>query len=310
MPATNEETQKYYEFIQEQIKSLNGMEIEGKQIVWHYTSGDALINIVQSGSLYSTQVSCLNDRTEVRYGESLLRNAFIEVQKQDHQQEEAELLKQLIEESATNSEKPPAPSDFFVACFSSERDDLSQWRAYGGGENGYAIAFGLGGFFNRGTSVVFRVNYDKELHISLAAKTAEATLEFFREGLDARTGQDTSQWAAEFRGEWFRVLNRIAPMVKDPAFKSENEYRIVHTYVQAELRQIRFRQKQSLMSMHLPLFFPPSTDVKSSALPIIEVMVGPSRHKETSRLSALVLLQQNGYFNCSITMSDIPFQTT
>ena len=144
----------------------------------------------------------------------------------------------------------------------------------------------------------------------LAAKAAQATLKFFREGLAARAGQDTSQWLSEFRQGWFQVLGKLAPMVKDPAFKAENEYRIVHTYVQGELSQLRFRQKQSLMSMHLPLFFPPSTDVKSSLLPIFEVMVGPSRHKEVSRLSAQVLLQQNGYYSQKVTMSDIPFQTT
>src|SRR5579862_6471950 len=165
MPVTQEETNKYFNFVREQIEVLNGMKIEGNQIVWHYTTGDGLINIVQSGALYSTQVSCLNDRTEVHYGETLLRDAFLEIQEQDHPSEEATLLKQLIEDSATDSKKTAPPSDFFVTCFSSERDDLSQWRAYGGGENGYAIAFGVGGFFNRGSTVVVRVNYDRELHI-------------------------------------------------------------------------------------------------------------------------------------------------
>ena len=84
MPVTQEETNKYYEFVQKQFEALNGMKIEGNQIVWQYTPGDALINIVQSGALYSTQVSCLNDRTEVHYSETLLRDAFLESQKQDH----------------------------------------------------------------------------------------------------------------------------------------------------------------------------------------------------------------------------------
>jgi hypothetical protein len=310
MPVTPEETKKYIEFVQSHINLLNGMNIGGSQIVWHYTTGDALINIVQSGSLYSTQVSCLNDRTEVHYGTTLLRDAFIEIQKRNHPPEEAELLEELIKDSASDSKATAStPSDFFVTCFSSERDDLSQWRAYGGGENGYALAFGAGGFFNHGTTIVVRVNYDRNSHISLAEEAAKATLKFFREGLDARAGQDISQWRSEFRGGWFQVLNKLAPMVKDPAFKAENEYRIVHTYVQSELSQLRFRQKQSLMSMHLPLFFPPSTDVKSSRLPIIEVMVGPSRHKEISRLSAQVLLTQNGY-SVPVTVSEIPFQTT
>lgn len=309
MPVSAEENNRYLDFVRDQIALLNGMQIEGKQILWHYTTGEALIDIVRSGSLYSTQVSCLNDRTEIHYGTALLRDAFLEIQGQIHPPEETELLKQILGDTAPNSKVEPPPSDFFVTCFSSERDDLSQWRAYGGGENGYALAFGAGGFFNHGTTIVVRVNYDRDLHKTLALKAAEATLKFFRAGLDGRAGEDISQWPSEFRMGWFGALNKLAPMVKDPAFKAENEYRIIHTFTRSETSQLRFRQKQSLMSMHLPLFFPPSTDVKSSLLPIVEVMVGPSRHKEVSRLSAQILLQQNGYI-APVTMSAIPFQNT
>jgi hypothetical protein len=307
MPVTQEERSKYLRFVEDQVAAINGMKIDGSQVIWHYTTGDALVGIIQSGALYSTQVSCLNDSTEVHYGETLLREALIEIQKETHPDEEVQLLGQLINESALENAQP---SDFFVTCFSSEKDDLSQWRAYGGGENGYAIAFFAGGFFKRGTSIVVRVNYDRQLHVSMAGEAARATLSFFREGLDARSSEDRETWASDFRQEWFRLLGNLAPMVKDPAFSAENEYRIVHTFVSNELSQLRFRQKGSLMSLHLPLLFPPPTDVRSSALPIAEVMVGPGRHKEVSRLSAKLLLNQNGYHSTPVTLSRIPFQTT
>ena len=35
----------------------------------------------------------------------------------------------------------------FVACFSEAKDDLGQWRGYGGGECGYAIEFSSEGIF-------------------------------------------------------------------------------------------------------------------------------------------------------------------
>jgi hypothetical protein len=156
-----------------------------------------------------------------------------------------------------------------------------------------------------------RVNYDKKMHLSIATEAAQATLNCFREGLDARSGEARDNWPTEFRQEWFGLLGKLAPMVKDPAFSAENEYRIIHTFVPNELSQIRFHQKQSLMSLHLPLLFPPITDVRSSVLPIAEVTVGPSRHKEVvSRLSALVLLNQSGYQGKPVIISAIPFQAT
>jgi hypothetical protein len=94
--------------------------------------------------------------------------------------------------------------------------------------------------------------------------------------------------------------------VKHPSFKDEDEYRIVHSLEEDEIVHLQFRQKQSLMSRHFPLVFCPS-----NTLPIVEVMVGPSRHKEISRISVETLLRQKGYpASDQVTMSDIPFQTT
>ena len=41
--------------------------------LYHYTTGTALIQIVKSGELWSTQLSCLNDVTELRYPIEQLR---------------------------------------------------------------------------------------------------------------------------------------------------------------------------------------------------------------------------------------------
>jgi hypothetical protein len=157
------------------------------------------------------------------------------------------------------------PRDWFVACFSKQKDDLSQWRAYGGGENGFAIAFPAGGFFWR-SSLVVRVNYDKELHLSIASKLAEATLQFHQEGLDTRSDDPAARaaWTDEFLQDWSGIIGQLAPMVKDPAFNDEDEYRIVHEFKVHEMSKLRFRQKQSLLSLHLPLVFPPPNSATHS----------------------------------------------
>jgi len=193
-----------------------------------------------------------------------------------------------------------------VTCFSSKKDDLSQWRAYsgGGGENGYAVGFHAGGFFDPRYLVV-SVNYDSELHNELARKIAKATLRFFREGLDRRGGPWES-WAREFLVEWDSMLGHVSPMTKDPAFSGEKEYRIIHQLQEVELSQVRFNQKGSLMSRYLPLAFAPPPNL----LPIVEVMVGPGRHKEISRTSVDTLLRQKGYGTGRVSLSKIPFQST
>jgi hypothetical protein len=141
-------------------------------------------------------------------------------------------------------------------------------------------------------------------------------MSFYKEGLYARpTGEVDAAaiggWADEFLGVWERLVGRLAPMVKDPAFRGENEYRIVHELQVHEMAQLRFKQKQTLMSRHLPLIFPPPNyATQSQLLPIVEVMVGPSRHKEISRVSVETFLRQKGYPAVPVTMSKIPFQVT
>jgi hypothetical protein len=309
-----EEVQKYFAFIEEQAKFLKALDVNNQEVLWHYTTGDALISIIMSGALYATQVSCLNDSTEIQYGVKLLRDAFLDVKADDT--DESYLLDRIIKATREAQALPTnLPSVWFVTCFSKEKDDLSQWRAYSGGENGYAIAFLAAGLFGRANGIVARVNYSQDEQREVAMRVARATLEFFKEGLHARaTGEidDASKeaWAIEFLPFWEALIGRLAPMVKDPAFRGENEYRIIHELQNTEFSLLQFRQKQSLMSRHLPLVYPPQNHATPShLLPIAEIMVGPSRHKEISRISVDTLLRQRGY-TIPVTISAIPFQMT
>jgi hypothetical protein len=257
---TAEENKKFGDFIEEQIKILKVVEFDNQDLIWHYTTGDALLSIVENGSLYATQVSCLNDSTEIRYGANLLRDAVMNIKTDNI--EERRFLDSIVKVTVEESVAPTnLPSAWFVTCFSKEKDDLSQWRAYSGGENGYAIAFLAGGFFNRG-SIVARVNYSEDEHKQVAANVARAMMSFFMEGLNARSTVESDAgagdaWATEFLGVWERLVGRLAPMVKNPAFRGENEYRIVHELQIHEVGQLLYKQKQTLMSRHLPLVFPP-----------------------------------------------------
>ena len=110
-------------------------------IVWHYTSGHGLLSIIESGTLFSTQVSCLNDATEIRYAASKLREALAvtvqEMDKGDSAQAFVERYIELLQDDDAIPNSVGLP--YLVSCFTTLEDDLSQWRSYGGGENGYAI---------------------------------------------------------------------------------------------------------------------------------------------------------------------------
>jgi len=217
--------------------------------------------------------------------------------------------------SASSIEEEPdfpnhAPSAFFVACFSAEEDDLSQWRSYGLGENGYAIGLRAKNLFGSLNSILVRVNYDKELHEKIASEVAEATVRFFREGVNNKRAATISTWEDEFLAAWDLEITYLAPLVKDPCFKAENEYRIIHVFNTGEIKDLKFIQKETMMARHLPLSLPLGGEAWVPRLPIERVIVGPCRHREITRVSVDTLLRKMGYGTGRVIASKRPFQKT
>lgn len=314
MPLEPDERDQYSKFLVDIAKELGSLDVNFSDTLWHYTTGNSLLAILNSNQLFATQVACLNDSTEVRYGTDLLREAFVSLQAEGPSDEnERKLLAEIARNSAQPAAMPiNAASKWFVTCFSKQRDDLSQWRAYSGGENGFAIGFTAGGFYRLGARyTLVRINYDGELHRNLATKIARATLQFFREGFAKRSGAASQQWVNEFMTEWDTMLSYLAPMLKDPAFRSEQEYRVMHELNLEDLPDMKFVQKGSLISRHLPRSYTSEFgELPSGRLPIREILVGPSRHKEISAVSVHTLLRQKGYDSVVVGVSAIPFQST
>lgn len=199
---------------------------------------------------------------------------------------------------------------FFVTCFSEIKDDLSQWRAYGGGENGYAVRFKSENLLGCPNSIVARINYDSALHRKLARKTAEKTLEFFRVGMREAREKEISDWGTQFLDAWNRAISAVASLMKDPAFAAERECRIVKGLGTEDLVGLKFVQKATLMSRHLPLRPGSNPAAEGYKLPIAEVMVGPCRHPEISRISVDTLLRSRGYPSNLVSISTTPLQMT
>ena len=99
------------------------------------------------------------------------------------------------------------------------------------------------------------------------------------------------QWALSFKTAWIDEITCLAPPMKHPGFAPECEWRIIHRPQTEDIDQMVYLQKQTLMSRHLPLKYG-SADASenSELLPLDEIMVGPSRRKEASKISVTGLV--------------------
>jgi hypothetical protein len=316
-------TEKFQKFTASQVERLGSFNFDPGTLLWHYTTGEGLKLILESGTLFSTQVSCLNDSTEIRYSIALFKKALTELLSKF---EGDDRVKRFLTRYLTIYDEDPefpthAPSPFFVACFTQQDDDVNLWRSYCSGENGYALGFKAGNLFALPNALV-KVNYDKNLHEQIAMTVAEATIKFYEEELEAKQQNEEQAVLAEvlkdeeepgeteFITQWDVALSYLSPLVKDPGFASENEYRVIHEFVPYDLRSAIFVQKKTMMTRHIPLSFPLGGEAWVPRLPIEKVMVGPCRHREITRISVDTLLRKMGYGGGKVFSSVRPFQET
>jgi hypothetical protein len=151
------------------------------------------------------------------------------------------------------------------------------------------------------------VNYDPTVHKKLAGEVVAATLRFYDEGFQSRGEQDIPTWDREFVEAWESIITYLQPLIKDPGFEVEREYRILHAFNTAEdVERTVILQKDTMMTRHIPLSFQPGNGI----LPIDRVMIGPCRHPLVTKISVDTLLRKKGYGSGRVVNSVRPLQET
>jgi hypothetical protein len=306
MHVTPEENEAYRKFVSDLAKELGVFDLKGIETVWHYTDGNGFLGILQSGRLYATQVSALNDSRETEYATDLFRKEVKKaIAEQAGKDDVVSFFQSILEQVKEQPDNPTQGiSKFYVACFSTRPDDLNQWSKYTKASPGrFAIAFHPNGLNREPNSSLYRVIYDKAKLEDAVKKVVYATLDFYMSGLTGERAEKPEEWARLFYLAWDEWIYKLAPLAKDQQWDSEGELRIVHELKVADFPDVRFSQKKSSLARYLPLDFPCWVKERVSRLPIAKVMVGPGENQASSRISAILLLEQMGYPNVPVEIS-------
>lgn len=275
--------------------------------IWHYTSADGLIGILQSGTIWSTHISCLNDTQEKKHFTNLLN---IAIKKYVRNNTDPDLKDLLVTADEWTSNADFNNQGHFVACFSEVEDDLGQWRGYGGGECGFSIGFKTyeiyKKFENENIPILIPMNYDENTHNLLVHEVINSGRIFFKRGL-ARKLPNLERWISEFLQKFSWELDIYFTMLKNPKFASEKEWRLATWLTPDQRRHLKFRQRRTLLARHLPIDL---TVLVSgvSRLPLTRVYVGPGAAQQVSRLSVMDLLYKYGYEKIPVQMSKVPYR--
>ena len=279
--------------------------------LYHYTTTAGLIGILTSQNIWLTNAGFLNDSEELAHGaghavkqlRSQAKNMRSSSKNQDIDNHIADTLEDIANSiesiNAPNAERFKFP---YIASFSKERDDLSQWRGYA--SDGYCIAFhrdslkryitpaaedaipGIG----QNIPILDEVRYGEEAGLYLKNHISHVVIPALKEhGCPAPPeGVSTYQLVKQ-------LMKPPLTLTKHPAFQAENEWRI---YV-IDGGPVKFRN-----SPQGPV---PYVEVKFNIEAIAEIIVAPGANSHRRKRAAEELLINSGYKSVPVNLSDAPF---
>ena len=261
----------------------------------HYTNLNGLMGIIESGHMWASNVSFLNDRRELQHGLEASLQAIRSFTKTPSHKDWHAALKH-----AASSLREGRVPNTYASCFCSRADVLSQWRGYGGREQGVSLTFDqklLSALMNKSNAQLFPVIYG---NITTATKMSAA----LEEELEKLAMEELLGLSDEEKNSAAHtVICRLLPQFKHYGFHDEREFRYVLQHETVE-DNVCFRATGNVLVPYLKLL--PGGRTK---LPIRSVTVGPGRDQELTQRSLRMYLDKKGYASTVVKLSSVPFRS-
>ena len=272
-------------------------------ILYHYTSTEPAVNIIESNELWATNAVFMNDESEIRYAADILRRALDEaINDPEFVSVNRESVSRAVEPVQRVLANLHSYVEAYVSCFSSEQDQLSQWRSYGQ-SGGLSIGFDtdeLKGVMadHHGSLALVQITYNDAEHSKRIYGLVKAWILMYLESLerDARTKPHVEAMLFAQSFAWHAIS------VKNAAFSEEREWRLV--WVRPRLPQtlpdeafeINFRIANR-MAVPYVRFAPLDSDGNAVRLPIVAARVGPHKYPDLAASGLWHLVASQGLSN-------------
>lgn len=286
------------------------------ECLYHYTSADAFLNIVQPKgiTLWASRIDCMNDRMEWLHAVEIYEvvcNQLLEtgeISKDFYQTisrikpSSEQLFLQKTSENIISVHQEKCSR--FICCFSKENDSLPMWNYYSksNARSGYNI-----GFFN--ANIIdskrnykdsceyhtYRVIYDDSKKINIIRTRIKELWELVCGPDDLEVVVEEISW---FLSEWAITFKRSD-------FSYENEVRLLIEVPLSKIEErTKYRTNNGLIIPYIEVCFP--HDILSY------VKIGPLSclpdDNELQREIVKEMLSSRGYRNIDISSSKVPIR--
>jgi hypothetical protein len=263
--------------------------------LFQYTSISGLLGIVQSKTLWASNIHYLNDVQEFNRGLNVVR----------------EVLDQRCDDPRSSSDEVVfvrrlsayvakiLKLNVFVASFSEVPDLLSQWRGYTPTGKGVCIGFysaDLAAAGNREGLRLVKVVYEPDAQLRVAIEVVDQAVREFRKNPNT---------AEEIALQFVTLLALIVPLMKHRAFAEEREWRLVSRVLPARKPHIGVREGKYRL---VPYFMLRLTDGQPERLRFSNVWVGPAPDTALALSGVRDGLEINDVEFQNLRSSDTPYR--
>lgn len=245
-------------------------------VVYHYTTMEAMMEIVRGASIWATSIWYLNDTTEGEHFLQLVRQKLPDYLR-NHPGQSKDIF-HLIEASRDNDrpwiERAPFTTRPFLASFSGEPDSLQHWRSYCPKGNGVSLGFRVECLkrafvstdedyreYGVDPAVLTRINRIKfqAVEYGYNSDVLEETISDAIERAKKQCLSSDQDQSICQTNLFANFMIEKACLVKHPAFAKENEYRLVVPSAAFLDKFLAFRMVRTTLVPYLNVRIPRKT---------------------------------------------------
>lgn len=270
-------------------------------VIFHYTSADAFLSIIDRSELWASNALYLNDAAELEIGISIYQG-IIEGARQAKGGSHSDRVSSIFD-SSPGLIGMIRKSSNYVCCLSAEGNQLSQWRAYSGNGLGYSIGFSCEGIrtlrFKKTKLILLRVLYEQKDQANLLLQTVASFGAYVDSLRQDVWDNDKNRLILQY-AMWIHLC---LLSMKLGAFREEKEWRLVLLGWEYPTPKCSFRALRSGLIV-------PYVAIKGDdqLLPIKKIFVGPTQYPEIAIRSIDQLLRKKNYANIEIEFCHTPLR--
>lgn len=281
---------------------------------YHYTSPEALVNIISNSSIRFTHCAFLNDIEEYKYIDEILK----EIIDENVDKDVTDFIKGMYDQINQNYSyivlKPKAGkwyssaiADYYVLSGSNEQDSLSLWSYYVKNNDycGYAIRFDVVALCKNiepllpknGECLVGKVVYDSTEQKRIIIDYTKKILDDFEIQIKNTDCEDSV--LDDLQERFFDFIQRTRLFFKRKGFENEQEVRLViltdidkdKTEIDKEKKRLSngYSITKGIIKPYVEYIFP------KECLPIKEIVLSPTIEKTIGEKGIDILMKNNNY---------------